>query len=104
MLWGMARYYRHIRQGDRLVEDPEGVELPDLDAARAEALQGIRDVLAEAIKRGDDTALDEVIVIADEAGREMMTIPFADALPPRLRRGLLGEVATGSNPSPDSTA
>ncbi|MFC5483162.1 DUF6894 family protein [Microvirga aerilata] len=85
----MSRYYRHIRQGDRLIQDPEGVELRDLDAARAEAIQGIRDILAEAIKRGTDNPLDDAIVITDEAGRELMTIPFIEALPPRLYKALL---------------
>jgi hypothetical protein len=43
---------RHIRQGDRLIEAPEGIELPDLDAARAEAINGVRACLAEAIGKG----------------------------------------------------
>ena len=83
----MPRYFCHLCQGDRLILDPDGTVLPDLDAARAEALQGIRDILGEAIKRGDDDLLDEAVVIADETGRELMTIPFKEALPPRLRRG-----------------
>ena len=45
----MPQYYRHIWQGDQLIQDTDGVELADLDAARADALEGIRDILAEAI-------------------------------------------------------
>jgi hypothetical protein len=81
----MPRYYRHLRQGDQLIQDTDGIELADLDAAQADALEGIRDILAEAIKRGNDVPLDDAIVITDEAGRELMTIPFIKALPPRLR-------------------
>jgi hypothetical protein len=81
----MPWFYRHIRQGDQLIHDTDGIGLTDLDAARAEALEGIRDILAEAIKRGNDGPLDDAIVITNEAGRELMTIPFIEALPPRLR-------------------
>jgi len=87
----MPRYYRHIRQGERLIEDPEGIERPDLDAARAEALGGIRDLLGEAVRRGKDDWLDDAIVLTDETGRALMTIPFVEALPPRLHKALLAE-------------
>jgi hypothetical protein len=81
----MPWFYRHIRQGDQLIHDTDGIGLTDLDAARAEALEGIRDILAETIKRGNDVPLDDAIVITDEAGGELTTIPFIEALPPRLR-------------------
>ena len=35
-----------IRDGDVLIADPDGSDLPDRDAARAEALAGARDILA----------------------------------------------------------
>ena len=94
----MPRYYRHIRYGDRLIDDPEGIELPGLDAARAEAIEGIRDLLAEAIQDGNDDLLDDAIVLTDEAGRELMTIPFIEALPPRLYRAMLAVHSTGTAP------
>ena len=81
----MPRYYLHIQQGDQLLQDPDGIECPNLEAARAEAVAGIRDILAEAIKRGADDGLDDVLVVADVSGRELMTIPFTEALPPRMR-------------------
>ncbi len=34
----MARYYFHIRDGNNLIRDEEGTELPSLEAARAEAI------------------------------------------------------------------
>ena len=81
----MPRYYRHTRQGDQLIRDNEGIKFADLDAARADALEGIRDILSEAIRRGNDLPLDDAIVITNKAGRELTTIPFIEALPPRLR-------------------
>lgn len=95
----MPRYYRHIRQGDRHIEDPDGIELPDLDAARAEAITGVRDLLAEAIRKGEDDWLGDAIVIADETGRELMTIPFIEALPPHLHKALLAVLSSNSGPS-----
>jgi hypothetical protein len=85
----MPHYYLHIRKGEQLIADPEGIERPDLDTARGDALSEIRDLLAEAMKRGADDLLDDAIVIADEAGRELMTIPFNEGLPPRLYKALL---------------
>ncbi len=86
---GMPRFYRHMQHGDQLIEDPEGIELPDLDAARADALRGVRGLLAEAIQKGTDGLLDDAVIITDEAGRELMRIPFSAGLPPRLYEALL---------------
>ena len=81
----MPRYYLHIQQGGQLPQDPDGIECPNVEAARAEAVAGIRDILAVAIEYGANDGLDGAIVIADESGRELMTIPFSEALPPRMR-------------------
>ncbi len=96
---GMPRYYLNIRQGERLLRDPEGIERPDLDAAQVEALDGIRDLLGAAIRQGQDDWLDDALVITDETGRELMTIPFIEALPPRLYEALLA-VASSTSKSP----
>jgi len=95
----MPRYYRHIRHGDGFIEDPEGIELDGLDAARAEAIDGIRDLLAEAVRRGKDDVLDDSIVVTDEAGQELMTIPFREGLPPRLQDTLLAMQPSGPKSS-----
>jgi hypothetical protein len=97
----MPRYYRHILHSDGLIADPEGIELPDLDAARAEALEGIRDLLAEAIKSGKDDLLNDAIIITGDSGRALMTIPFREGLPPRLRDALLAMLSPGSKSSTD---
>jgi len=82
----MPRYYRHIRHDGQVIQDPEGIDLPDLEAARAEAIQGIRDILAEAVKSGADDMVDDALVLTDEAGRVLTIIPFIEALPPWMRR------------------
>ncbi len=45
----MVRFYFHLRAGDGLLTDDEGQDLPDLSAARREAEQAARELLAEAI-------------------------------------------------------
>ncbi len=49
----MPRFFFHARDGDQRIDDPEGTDLPDLDAARAEAVVGAREIAAERIKRGE---------------------------------------------------
>jgi hypothetical protein len=44
----MPRYLFHIRDGDKLIPDEEGTELPDLSAARKEAALSAREILLEA--------------------------------------------------------
>jgi len=48
----MRRFYFRLRAGDELVPDEEGIDLPDLSAARREAIEAARELLAEAIKDG----------------------------------------------------
>lgn len=63
----MARYYFHVKQCDQLLEDPEGVDLPDPDEARALAVKSARELWAETIKAGDLPA--DAFVIEDEGDR-----------------------------------
>jgi hypothetical protein len=67
----MSRYFFNIRDGYDLDEDDEGIELPDIEAARAEALatvEELRDQLADA----GNIELE----ITDETGRRLLTVPF----------------------------
>ena len=48
----MQRYYFHIRKGDTLEEDIEGAEFPSPYAAREEAIQAAREILAERVLTG----------------------------------------------------
>jgi hypothetical protein len=81
----MARYYFHIREGTRLIHDEEGVDLPDLPTAKREALQGARELLAEAIKTGQPSVPD-AFVIADQAGRALDIIPLEMLLPKSFKK------------------
>ncbi|MGO4570903.1 DUF6894 family protein [Microvirga sp. 2TAF3] len=67
----MPRFFFNIRDGYDLDEDEEGIELPDLESARAEALatvEELRDQLADA----GNIELE----ITDETGQRLLTVPF----------------------------
>ena len=74
----MPMYYLHIRDGDKLEVDPDGTELPDLEAARVDALK----VAQELINEVPDLGCEEVIEIADGDGHPLLSVPF-DAIRPK---------------------
>jgi hypothetical protein len=80
----MGRFYFHIRDGDQLIPDEEGQDLPDTSEALREARLAARQLLAEAIKSGRERVPD-AFVIADEAGRAIETVPLAAVLPKPFR-------------------
>lgn len=47
----MTRYFFHIRDGEELIGDEEGVELRNEEAARGEADRAARDLLIDQIKQ-----------------------------------------------------
>ena len=81
----MGRFYFHLREGGKLATDVEGVDLPDLATARREAELSAREMLADAIKSGKDRVPDAV-VIADEEGRTLDTLPLSAVLPEPFKK------------------
>jgi hypothetical protein len=81
----MAMFYFHFRTGDEIAPDLEGFDLPDLHAAREEAIKSAREIVSCAIKSGRADPPDH-IVIADHCGREVATVALADMVPERLRK------------------
>ena len=77
----MPRYFLHVGELDT---DPEGTELPDLEAARREAVLAAREMLAEWIMHGTDD-IPTRIVITDEAGNVLGIVCVRDVLPRALR-------------------
>ena len=66
----MSRYYFHIRQGENVLVDDDGMLLRDADAASAEAFQSARDLTEDSIKAGK--GLDgSLIEIVDEFGHAL---------------------------------
>ena len=74
----MPRYRLHISNSIGLAEDKEGQALPNLEAAREEALRGIRSLLADELKRGQ-VELRGKIDVVDDTDLVLMTVPFDEA-------------------------
>jgi hypothetical protein len=81
----MTRFYINFRNGDQIAQDEVGIDLPCPEEARAFALVSARELLAQNIKSASDTPL-EAVIITDESGREIMTIPAKEILPEPLIR------------------
>jgi hypothetical protein len=76
----MPRYFLLIQHDGTLVKDVEGFALPDVGAAQFEALEGLRTILAEAIM-GQVEPAAHMIVIMDENGRELASVPMSKRSP-----------------------
>jgi len=76
----MPRYFFHVRDSDNdISRDAEGQDLPDLDAARTEAISANREMLGERLLHGG--RLDHrQIEIADERGNILAKIDANDVL------------------------
>lgn len=72
----MPRSHFHVRDGDRLIPDPDGGDLPDLDAAWAVAAAALR---RAAVAHGAAKAASgRRFEIADGAGRVLVTVALWD--------------------------
>ena len=75
----MPRYFFHVREGSDLHRDGEGQDLPDVEAARREAISSVREILGEKLLHGG--ALNHrSIEIADETGHVVDVINSRDVL------------------------
>ena len=73
----MPAFYFHVRDGDRLTPDPDGADLPGLDAALAKAAEAIREAASRPLRPGQDLS-GRRFEIADESGRVLATVGFRD--------------------------
>ena len=72
----MPRYFFDILANGERIDDPEGMELPDLKAARAEAIQAARDLMDDPIIANGPVEFE----ISDETGAVLLKLPFSEAL------------------------
>jgi hypothetical protein len=75
----MRRFYFHIRKGAELLEDQEGMELVNAQAALEEGRAAAREILANRIESGD-VIDDEIFEIVDEGGAIIARLPFKSAV------------------------
>ena len=74
----MPLFYFHVFN-DEITIDEEGIELPDLDAARAFAIRSARSLVCDSVQKGH-LNLDHRIEIADESDARKMTVTFREAV------------------------
>src|SRR5215467_15857872 len=65
----MPRYFFHLRFGDRVLPDEEGVELPNRSAAREEALAVVRDLADPKIGCNTRRWASWLLQVADDEGQ-----------------------------------
>ena len=74
----MARYYLHIRDGEKLIRDTEGVALPSIVSAKGEAENAARENLVAKVRSGDIDGQE--FEIHDAWGKKMLNVPFRSVL------------------------
>lgn len=74
----MPHYYFHL-YNDIVSMDEEGVDLPDLEAARANGIREAREMMLETVAEGRIN-FSHRIDIADESGAVVDTVTFAEAV------------------------
>ena len=74
----MPRYYFHLHNAIEAT-DEEGTVLPDLDAAKAHAIECARELMSDEIRRGRIN-LNHWIGIEDEQGAQLLAVRFGDCV------------------------
>ena len=74
----MPRFFFNVYD-DRIAIDDEGLELPNLAAARLQAIRGARDIIAEQVRHGY-FILSHWIDVIDADGEKVLTLTFRDAI------------------------
>ena len=75
----MPRFHLNLFNDVGPVLDPEGMDFPDLPAARAEAIRNIRSILSEEVLKGR-LDLHGRIEIADLSGTVCAIVRFKEAI------------------------
>ena len=71
----MPKYFFHIRTSDTFSPDDRGVDFPDVEAAKREAITAAREMIADMVLDGDP--IDGMrFEVTDESGNVVLTLPF----------------------------
>ncbi|MFC1460158.1 DUF6894 family protein [Microvirga arabica] len=70
--WGMPlpRYFFDTYDGHRFIADSEGIELKDIEMAKAEAQSALPDLARDALPAGDQKTF--IVSVRDEAGQVVL--------------------------------
>jgi hypothetical protein len=73
------RFYLNVFNRTASAEDEEGVDLPDLEAARLNAIEGIRSIIASEAKTGKIDFHGRVEILGDDR-RLIAVVRYRDAV------------------------
>jgi hypothetical protein len=76
---GMPHFYLHLRDGERLLKDPDGREYRSLDDARAEAVLSARELMAAKVLAGRKPNHSR-FEIADASDNVVLIVWFEEAI------------------------
>jgi hypothetical protein len=92
------RYFIHILTDKERLIDPDGSEFADLAAARAEASQSARDLMAEELRCGRPVPFTWQAQVADDEGNVLLTLPFARLVFSELIAAQLSRISCPTSP------
>ena len=76
----MPMYFFHIKENGDVLYDDEGSDHPDLDAAREEAIEGIRQIISDAVLTGSPLGLDREMHVVDDARNTQLKVMFREVI------------------------
>jgi hypothetical protein len=79
----MPHYYFHVQNGNGFTRDDEGIDLENEASARAMAMDSIRSMVAEEVRKGV-LDLDGYIEVLDHGAVRLTRIDFPEAFAIRL--------------------
>jgi hypothetical protein len=80
----MPKFFFGFRNGETIIKDNAGQDFPSLYDAKKAALASVRELVAENVK-SDSPRPVEAVIITDESGEELMTLPAREVLPELLK-------------------
>ncbi|RUX19015.1 MULTISPECIES: hypothetical protein [unclassified Mesorhizobium] len=76
----MTTYYFHVDNGT-FIPDPEGVDLPDLDAPRLEAVRAAGEMINDSKQSFWEHMTPWIMNVTDDRDRLLFTLQFAAKVP-----------------------
>jgi hypothetical protein len=71
----MSRYSFHVKAGDTVLTEEDGVDLQDLDVALADAVESAKDLVETMAK----TDVEPAMIVTNEAGDVITNVPVHKA-------------------------
>lgn len=99
----MRRYFFHQRRANAYILDQEGSVHVDLNAARGEAVESLRDIMRAEVATGH-LDLGQQLEIVNASGHLLATIDFADAVSIRFPGNDRHHAPAGRLGDPDFSA